>query len=82
MKHYTLIAHKPQGDILARIKNHPRFKRSAPNQWVLWDGPARLKDMQQMFELVAVYCGGLSLFENSKKLRKSKQIMNLGTWED
>lgn len=81
MKHYTLIAHKPQGDILARIRNHPRFKKSAPDQWVLWDGPARVSDMKSLFELIAPYCGGLSLFVNSKSLRKSKQIMDLGSWE-
>jgi hypothetical protein len=80
MTHYTLIANRPQGDLLARLRGNAKFKKSAPNQWVLWDGPARLKDMRQMFELIGPYCGGLSLFRNSRKLNKSSQVMDLGDW--
>ena len=80
MTHYTMIAERPQGDIEARLRRNPRFKKSAPDQWVLWDGPARLSEMRQMFELIAPYCGGLSLFSNSRGLRKSRLVLDLGMW--
>jgi len=80
MTHYTLIANRPEGDLLPRLRGNRHFKQSAPNQWVLWDGPARLKDMRQMFELIVPHCRGLSLFSNSQKLKKSRQVMDLGDW--
>lgn len=61
MKHYTLIVHKPEGDMRARIASEPHFRSPAPNQFVLWDGPAEKRDILNMLEIVRPYCGGLLL---------------------
>jgi len=76
-----MIAVRPQGDILARLRGNPKFKQSAPDQWVLWDGPARLKDMRKMFELIGPYCGELSLFRNSRGLKGARLVLDLGSWD-
>jgi hypothetical protein len=76
MTKYKLIIENPEGDIGARLKNNPQFKPSGKNQWTLWDGPANLKDIKNLFDLLAPICCNLSLYCD-----KRGSITDLKTWK-
>jgi hypothetical protein len=75
MKKYTLICKNPSGDIAPRIKDVMR-SNGAEGQFVIWDGPAKLRDVRALYEMIRPYCaaGILSYYGSGKA------IASYGKW--
>lgn len=72
MKTYTLMIYRPEGQLLPRLEAQPNFRKSsAEGQWIVWDGPAKRRDIVNLYEILSPYCSGISLTAGSREVQKS-----------
>ena len=67
MKHYTLMLNRPEGHIRERFTRVKLTQAYDTPQFVVWDGPANLRDIRRLYDALAPYCSGISLTSGKSK---------------